>query len=105
MFQTSVHLCFMVAATYTIVSASGTGFVFAGVQYVGSISSYFLLAVTLLHIMDMLITPVVFRLTYVAPVALYSMLLCFIAGKFSQLSNTTYDHSTISTKLTKSQTN
>lgn len=62
--------------------------VLVGVKYIGSISSYFLLAVTVLHLIDIFITPAPFRISHVAPVVLYTIILSAITSKFPSCHNT-----------------
>lgn len=58
------------------------GFVFAGVNYIGSASSYMLLAVTVLHVAEIAIVPIPFRVTHILPIAFYSLVLCLFARTF-----------------------
>lgn len=77
-FQSAIHLCFMVPVTYFAMHYFVPSY-YTDFDYVGTPSSYMLLFVTSLHMADIAITPILFRLTFVLPIAAYSTILCLIA--------------------------
>lgn len=73
----------MVPVIYGVFYVPIPGLVFAGVNYVGNPSSYMLLAVTVLHIIEIAITPIPFRISHTLPIVAYSLVLCLVASMCS----------------------
>lgn len=83
MLQAAVHLCLMVPFIYGAFHVLIPGFVLAGVRYVGNLSSYMLLALTVFHVVEIAITPIPFRITHILPIVAYCLILCLVASMYS----------------------
>lgn len=51
--------------------------------YVGSVSSFLMLGLTVFQLLDVFVTPIPFRLSHVFPVPVYSMLISLVTSMYS----------------------
>lgn len=86
MFQSALHLCLSIPVVYFVDAILGFGpELDMPNSYIGSLSSMLMLALTVVELMDMLITPVPFRATYVIPATLYGMVVSLVTSTYTHL--------------------